>query len=138
MSFLREHVLSRALEEVELKIKKELIQGLLAYSRDMHPNEMILLLRGKVGDEIEVDEVIIPPSAVHGQRFSLFQPYMIPFDTSILGIVHSHPSGTLRPSVHDLNHFYGRIMMIVAYPYQSVEDIAVFDGKGQRVPFTTS
>jgi proteasome lid subunit RPN8/RPN11 len=122
----------------KLKVKNELIEGLLAYSRDMHPKEMILLLRGKVGEDVEVEEVIIPPSAVHGQCFSSFQPYMIPFDLSILGIVHSHPSGMLEPSAYDLNHFYGRIMMIVAYPYQSVEDVAIFDRKGQEVSFIVS
>ncbi len=118
-----------------LKVKNELIEGLLTYSRDVHPREMILLLRGKVENDVEVDEVIIPPSAVHGQRFSSFQPHMIPFDLSMIGVVHSHPSGVLKPSVYDLNHFYGRIMMIIAYPYQSVEDVAVFDKQGQRIPF---
>ena len=122
---------------LELKVKNELMQGLLVYSRDMHPRE-IILLRGKVKEEIEVDEVIIPPSAIHGQGFSMFKPYMIPFDPSILGIVHSHPSGALKPSVYDLNHFYGRIMMIVAYPYQSVTDIAIFDEKGKEIYFTIS
>ena len=124
--------------KLELKVKKELMEGLLVYSRDMHPREIILLLRGKVREDTEVDEVIIPPSAIHGQGFSVFQPYMIPFDPSILGIVHSHPSGALKPSVYDLNHFYGRIMMIVAYPYQSVADIAIFNGKGQEISFTIS
>ena len=64
--------------------------------------------------------------------------YMIPFDLSILGVVHFHPSGALKPSVYDLNHFYGKIMMIVAYPYQSVEDVAIFDREGQKVSFTVS
>ncbi len=123
---------------MELKVKKELMEGLLVYSRDMHPREIILLLRGKVREDTEVDEVIIPPSAIHGQGFSVFKSYMIPFDPSILGIVHSHPSGALKPSVYDLNHFYGRIMMIVAYPYQSVADIAIFNGKGQEISFTIS
>jgi proteasome lid subunit RPN8/RPN11 len=118
-----------------LKVKNELIEGLLAYSRDTHPKEMILLLRGKVENDVEVEEVIIPPSAIHGQRFSVFQPNMIPFDLSMLGVVHSHPSGVLKPSTYDLNHFYGRIMMIVAYPYQSVKDVAIFDKQGQKVPF---
>jgi len=118
-----------------LKVKNELIEGLLAYSRDTHPKEMILLLRGKVENDVEVEEVIIPPSAIHGQRFSVFQPHMIPFDLSMLGVVHSHPSGVLKPSTYDLNHFYGRIMMIVAYPYQSVKDVAIFDKQGEKVPF---
>ncbi len=123
---------------MELRIRKELTDGLLEYSKDMHPREMILLLRGKVGEPIEVNEMIVPPSAIHGQGFSVFQPYMIPFDPSILGIVHSHPSGELRPSVYDLNHFYGLIMMIVAYPYESIKDIIIFNGKGREISFAVS
>ena len=118
-----------------MKVKNELIEGILAYSRHVHPKEVVLLLRGKVGDDVEVDGVVVPPLAVHGQRFSLFQPHMIPFDLSILGVVHSHPSGMLKPSVYDLNHFYGRIMMIAAYPYHSVKDIAIFDRRGGMIPF---
>lgn len=118
-----------------ITMKRTLVDGILAYSRDMHPREILLLLRGAKNDGFQIDEFVIPPSAIHGLGFSTFQPDMIPFDLSILGTVHSHPSGGLRPSVHDLNHFYGRIMMIVAYPYSSIEDIAIYDGRGRAVPF---
>ena len=123
---------------MELKVTNELIEGFLVYSRAIHPKEMVLLLSGKIGEYIEVDEVVVPPSAIHGQGFSTFQPNKIPFDHSILGTAHSHPSGALKPSVYDLNHFYGRIMVIVSYPYQSAADIAIFDGKGRKVSFTIS
>ena len=118
-----------------ITIKRTVVDGILAYSRDMHPREMVLLLRGEHDNDFQINEVVIPPSAIHGSGFSTFQPHMLPFDLSILGIVHSHPSGALRPSTHDLNHFYGKIMMIVAYPYSSVEDIAIYDGRGRTVPF---
>jgi proteasome lid subunit RPN8/RPN11 len=114
------------------------VEGILAHSRDVHPKEIMLLLRGEHdnnSNDFRINEVVIPPSAIHGSGFSTFQPHMLPFDLSILGTVHSHPSGALRPSTHDLNHFYGRIMMIVAYPYSSIEDIAIYDGKGRTVPF---
>jgi proteasome lid subunit RPN8/RPN11 len=120
---------------LKVKIKKDLIEGILGYSQDMHPNEIILLLRGDHGTAIEVNEVMIPPFAIHGPTFSEFKPHMIPFDLSILGIVHSHPSGALKPSIYDLNHFYGKIMMIVAYPYHSKKDTAIFDGEGRSLPF---
>ena len=124
----------RALE-LKVRVKKELIDGILSYSRDMHPREVILLLRGKAGNDIEVNEVVMPPGAIQGLGFSGFQPHMLPFDLSIVGVVHSHPSGSSSPSVHDLNHPYGRITMIAAYPYRSVDDVTILGKGGQMLPF---
>lgn len=120
---------------MKVRVKKELIDGILSYSRDMHPREVILLLRGKAGNDIEVNEVVMPPRAIQGLGFSGFQPHMLPFDLSIVGVVHSHPSGSSSPSVHDLNHPYGRITMIAAYPYRSVDDVTIFGKGGQMLPF---
>ena len=119
---------------MKVRVKKELIDGILSYSRDMHPREVILLLRGKAGNDIEVNEVVMPPGAIQGLGFSGFQPHMLPFDLSIVGVVHSHPSGSSSPSVHDLNHPYGRITMIAAYPYRSVDDVTIFGKGGQMLP----
>jgi proteasome lid subunit RPN8/RPN11 len=60
---------------------------------------------------------------------------MLPIDFSIVGTMHSHPSGALRPSTTDLNHFYGKIMIITAYPYRSEQDIIVLDGEGNNVNY---
>ena len=120
---------------MKIRVRKELIDGILAHSRDMHPRETILLLRGKAGNDVEVNEVVVPPKAVHGIGFSGFQQYMLPFDLSIVGVIHSHPSGSSSLSVHDLNHPYGMITMIVAYPYRSVDDITIFGKRGQLLPF---
>jgi proteasome lid subunit RPN8/RPN11 len=93
-------------------------------------------MRGKVkGGILLVDNLLIPPLATHGLGFSGFPRGMIPFDLSIIGVVHSHPSGALIPSVHDLNHFYGKIMAITAYPFRSYSDIAVFNGRGDKIQF---
>jgi len=51
-----------------------------------------------------------------------------------VGVAHSHPSGALRPSLPDLNHFYGRIMVIAAYPFETYDNIGVFNSHGERVP----
>jgi len=120
---------------LKIRVRKELIDGVLAYSREMHPREIILLLGGKAGNDVEVNRVVVPPKAIHGLGFSGFQQYMLPFDLSIVGAVHSHPSGSSSPSVHDLNHPYGKITMIVAYPYRSVDDITIFGKRGQMLPF---
>jgi proteasome lid subunit RPN8/RPN11 len=118
-----------------VRFKKSVADSILSYAMDAYPREGILLLRGKAGkDEILINAVLIPPLATHGRGFSSFPSIMLPMDLSLMGISHSHPSGSLQPSNQDLNHFYGRIMVITAYPFQSYSDIGVFNSHGDRLP----
>ena len=117
-----------------VSIKREVMEGILSYLQYIHPREGILLLSGKSAkDKITVKELVLPPQAVHGEHSSGFPLSRLPIDTSIVGVVHSHPSGALIPSPADYNHFYGRIMIIVGYPYLSEKNMVVFDGKGEPV-----
>jgi proteasome lid subunit RPN8/RPN11 len=117
-------------------IKRDVIDGLLDYCSDFHPREGILLLRGKTRkEEIEVNALMIPPMPVHSETYSSFSSYMLPLDISILGIAHSHPNGVIKPSMQDLNHFFGRMMVIVGYPYESEKDVAVFDREGNKAVY---
>jgi len=101
-----------------------------------YPREGILLLKGAVNkSEVRVKEVVIPPFAVHGYGYSAFPLHMLPMDFSIVGTAHSHPSGVLQPSIGDLNHFYGRIMVITVYPYDSEEHLAIYDREGKLVEY---
>jgi proteasome lid subunit RPN8/RPN11 len=118
-----------------VRLEESVANSILTSALDVYPNEAILLLRGKFAkDEVLINDVLIPPLATHGRGFSTFPRFMLPMDLSIIGVSHSHPSGTLRPSTHDLNHFYGRIMIITAYPFQSYDDIGVFNSNGDRLP----
>lgn len=118
-------------------IRQSVVNSILSYAQMFHPNESILLLKGKVNKEkILITDVQIPPLATHGNSFSAFPLSRLPLDFSIIGVSHSHPSGALRPSVTDLNKFYGRIMLITAYPYKSIDDIIILDRKGKPVKFT--
>ena len=111
-----------------------MVDSILSHALDTYPREAILLLRGKKeGDEILVNEIVVPPLATHGAGFSAFPTHMLPMDLRVMGVSHSHPSGNPEPSVQDLNHIYGRIMVIAAYPFQSYSDIAVFDKEGRRL-----
>lgn len=119
-----------------VSVRQSVLEGILGYAAACHPKEGILLLRGKAGnDGIVVEEVEIPPFAVHAYGFSQFPLHMLPIDFSVVGTAHSHPSSVLQASITDLNHFYGRIMIITAYPYKSEQDIAVFDGKGNQIKY---
>jgi proteasome lid subunit RPN8/RPN11 len=117
-----------------VRFEKSVADSILSYSMGAYPKEGILLLRGRAEkDEILISDVLIPPLATHGQGFSSFPRVMLPMDLSVIGVTHSHPSGALQPSIHDLNHFYGRIMVIAAYPFQSYDSIGVFDSHGDKL-----
>jgi proteasome lid subunit RPN8/RPN11 len=121
---------------VQVNIKRLVIESILDYAKACHPKEGILLLRGKAGKgKVSIVEVVIPPLSVRGSGFADFPLYMLPIDFSIMGTMHSHPSGILKPSATDMNHFYGRIMIIVAYPYRSEQDMIVLDGEGKVIDY---
>ena len=120
----------------QVVIYRSAVESILSYARALHPKEGVLLLRGKAyTNRILVEEVVIPPLAAHGHGFSNFPLHMLPNDYSIMGTAHSHPSGLLRPSIEDLNHFYGRLMIIVAHPYESERQIAMLDRDGNAVMY---
>jgi proteasome lid subunit RPN8/RPN11 len=119
-----------------VRIERQVMESVLDYAKACHPKEGILLLRGKLRkDKTIIEEVVIPPLSVRGSGFSNFPLHMLSIDFSIVGTMHSHPSGALRPSTTDLNHFYGRVMIIVAYPYKSEQDIIVLDREGNNVSY---
>jgi proteasome lid subunit RPN8/RPN11 len=124
--------------DTEIIIEQSVIDSVLSDALMFYPRESMLLLRGKAEKQkITVNDIQIPPLATHGNTFSTFPMHMLPIDFSIMGTAHSHPSGALRPSFTDLNKFYGRIMLITVYPYQSENDIAIFDRKGKKIKFKT-
>jgi proteasome lid subunit RPN8/RPN11 len=94
-------------------------------------------MRGEVNKrEIRVKSLMIPPIPTHSEHFSSFPWHMVPLDSSILGIAHSHPNGVIWPSQVDLINFLGRLMAIVGPPYLSEVDIGVFDSEGNPARFS--
>jgi proteasome lid subunit RPN8/RPN11 len=119
----------------EVLIESDVVKSILVYAQGIHPREGILLLRGRIkGNSIMINDLWIPPQAVHGAGFSSFPIYRLPFDRSIIGTVHSHPSGSINPSTVDLNHFYGGIMAITCFPYASEKHIAFYNREGEQIP----
>lgn len=115
---------------------REVVDSLFSYSAMAYPNEGILLLRGKSKKgTVEVTGVVVPPAAAHGAAFSSFSWWMLPMDLSYLGVAHSHPSGNHHPSHEDLLHATGKVMVIMGYPYATVDNLGVYDHNGNPVPF---
>ncbi len=108
--------------------------GIISYSRGLHPNEAILILRGKTTrEQVTVDGLVIPPFASSGPYYSGFSDFFLPFDSSYIGTAHSHPSRSNSPSLEDLNRgFYGTISIIIAYPYED-DTMAAYDRSGNKL-----
>jgi len=89
--------------------------------------------RQKSKDLIRVFELAVPPLAVYGHGVANLPLQMLPLGFSVVDTVHSHPSGNIKPSNVDLNHFFGRILMIVGFPFVSEQNVAVYGSKGERL-----
>ncbi|HSD04828.1 MAG TPA: Mov34/MPN/PAD-1 family protein [Nitrosopumilaceae archaeon] len=117
-------------------LKKDARDGILSYCKMNHPNEGILILRGKSKKgEVTIDRLVIPPFSHSGPTFAGFPHSFLPFDPSYVGTVHSHPTGSARPSVTDLHNFFGLVSIIVKSPYED-EDIFAYDRDGNSIPIT--
>ena len=116
-----------------LAMKRHVADSIITYAKSCHPNEGILILQGQTKkNNIVVDGLVVPPFASHGPYYSGFPTYDLPFDLSYIGTAHSHPGGSNRPSLEDLNNFYGFVSVIICYPY-SDQDIGAFDRNGNKV-----
>ena len=119
-----------------VSLKKDTLDGILSYCKMKHPNEGILILRGKSkAGNIIIDGLVIPPFSHSGPTFAGFPHSFLPFDFSYVGMVHSHPSGSAEPSVTDLHNFFGLVSLIVKSPYED-NDIFAWDSKGQSIKLT--
>ena len=119
--------------ERSVTLKKDVMDSISSYCKIKHPNESILILRGKSKrGHILIDGLVIPPFSHTGPTFAGFPHSFLPFDMSYVGIVHSHPSGTAEPSLTDLHNFFGLVSLIVQFPYDN-DDIFAWDSKGNSI-----
>jgi proteasome lid subunit RPN8/RPN11 len=121
---------------VTVMMSKEVLDAIFEGARRLYPKETVMLLRGKKKkDAVQITDLLVPPLATYGYGFANLPLHMLPMDFSIMGMVHSHPSGNLTASDVDFNHFFGRIMMIVGYPYASQQNVVVYNCQGEKLPF---
>jgi proteasome lid subunit RPN8/RPN11 len=122
-------------KSVTVSLSAELLDAIFEGARRLYPRETILLLRGKKSkDSVKVLELVVPPLATHGRGFANIPLHMLPMDFSIVGTVHSHPSGNIAPSDTDCNHFFGLVLMIVGFPFAGEQNVAVYNCHGERLP----
>ena len=129
-------IFSRKSYERRVSLKEDVRDSILSFCKMNHPDEGILILKGKSKKgNIIIDGLVIPPFSETGSTFAGFPHSFLPFDTSYVGVVHSHPVGSARPSLEDLNNFFGLISLIVKSPYED-ENIFAWDRDGKPIDIT--
>lgn len=98
------------------RIEKEALDMIIEGARHAHPNEFAGALRAE-GDTIT--EVVLVPGTVQGAAHAVIKMNQLPPDPAVVGVVHSHPSKTARPSKEDLQLFgkHGHTHIIIHHPY---------------------
>ena len=120
--------------ERKVSITQETRDGILSFCKMNHPDEGILILRGKSKQgNVFIDALVVPPFSETGADFAGFPNNPLPLDLSYVGIVHSHPSGSAEPSLTDLDNFFGLVSLIVKSPYED-DDIFAWDSQGNEIP----
>ena len=110
-------------------IRRRVIRMVMEASLDSFPKEFGAFLRA---ENKVIFEIAILPGTIQGDSHTIFQLYNKPIDFSIVGTIHSHPSGVISPSDADLHMFSnsGPIHIIVGYPFKEYSFIA-FNRKGE-------
>lgn len=118
----------------QVRLTKQVADGIITYSKTWHPNEGILILQGKSkkSGEISINGLVLPPFSSHGPYYSGFPTSELPLDLSYVGTVHSHPGNSNRPSLQDLNDFFGLISIIICFPYE-YNTIGAYDRNGKSI-----
>ncbi len=116
------------------RITKSCLEMILESSKDVFPKEFGGLLRVDSYDKHLITEIVMLPGTISGNTHAIFQMHMRPIDYSIIGTVHSHPSGSFYPSNADKEMFrkYGKVHIIVASPF-SFESWSAYDYDGEKI-----
>jgi len=113
-------------------ITRHALSSALASARSAYPNEFGGVLRADPPGVIS--ELLLVPGTTAGRRHANFLLYMLPADLTVVGTIHSHPSGALHPSDADVQLFrsWGRRHIIVGAPF-SPGSWRAYDGNGEEV-----
>ncbi len=115
------------------RIKKRVLEELLEASENSLPNEFACLL-GTIKDRKFVEEFIVPriEASVYSTSIHLQE---IPFDDSIVGSFHSHPSGVPEPSSADKKLFTRYKLNIIVGRSKEGWRVKAFNKNSEKIEF---
>jgi len=112
-------------------VKRAVLELIMAASKESFPDEFAGQLRARDG---VVYELTMLPGTLQGRSSALVNLWMLPIDYSVVGSVHSHPSGNFSPSDEDRNFFrkFGSVHIIAGRPY-TLRTWQAYDSDGDPV-----
>ena len=116
------------------KIKSTLVESICLAAKNIYPQEFLALIGGDPDNNV-IEELVVV-QAIYGEKFSSLRRDLIPFDSRIIGTVHSHPSYHLRAYRCDLVSFpkLGKVHLIIGLPFE-LSSLKLFDNKGQVLEY---
>ena len=117
-------------------IERATLSLILEVSKESYPREFAATMIAKAG---VIREINLLPGTLSGDTSAIVHTYMQPPDItlSVVGLVHSHPSGDFRPSGADLQFFskFGNTHIIVGMPY-SEKSWQAYDQTVEKISLT--
>jgi len=132
MPFLRKKPTVQPIKK-SWRITRDCLALICESARSNYPREFAGLLRVSDDEKDTITEIMLLPGTISGDSHAIFQMHMRPIDFSLVGTIHSHPTGSAHPSEADLQLFrkYGKIHMIVAHPFTETS-WKVYDSNGNE------
>lgn len=116
----------------DIIIESTVVEDIIDFAHANHPNEFIAFLHGIIkNDKLIIDSLVY--NEFNSDEGSATPIFHFP-DKSFYGSVHSHPSGSNRPSRAD-RHFFtktGIVNAIISYPYTK-NTIRFYDHEGVEI-----
>jgi proteasome lid subunit RPN8/RPN11 len=121
----------------DVTIARSILTDLSQMAQDAHPNEMLAFFAASKGMKrgvVHIDEIHLQAYDADEQSAHVWLSNL-PMTSSIVGSVHSHPGGSLRPSDADLHMWQktGIVHAIIGEPYRET-DIRFYSKEGRRIP----
>lgn len=120
-----------------LLIRASVLAACLAGARSAHPNEFIGLLEGeKRKNGLLLTRLVIPSGLSVDSFSSSFSDWQTPPTIDSVGVFHSHPSYSNRPSRADrmAASKEGGVQLIACRPF-GISNLAAYDSRSQPLRF---
>ncbi len=117
-------------------VERQVIQTVIEFAKNAHPNEFSAYLQGKVTNKILYVKGIVYEH-YHANESQAIISADLPLLHEVVGTVHSHPSFNNLPSSMDKRGLFtmGLVNLIICRPY-TFNRVAAYDTHGRPIEFT--